>query len=172
MSGRFLFANALSLVAALFMCLAAVAGRRRLVYFYQSADCVFLLLAQLIFGYPSSALMLGLGAVRNLLVSRSRYSFRLMTVFLILTVALSAASGGIFSLSVLPLFATVLMTLAPIYAVGILSTKLFLMTTQLIWVIYSVLIFDIATAVSNSVAALLALASILQYALRKGRNEH
>ena len=170
--GRFIIANSLSLTAAFFMCLASMTGKRRRVYLYQFADCFFLMLAQLAFGYPASALMLAVGAVRNLLVSSAKYTKRLMTAFFILTVILSAISGGLFSISALALAATLLMTVAPIYARSLLSTKLFLLSTQLLWVIYSLEIFDMATAISNGIAAIFAFISVLKLALAARRAEH
>ena len=169
---RLLVANTLSLIAAFFMCLAAMTGKRRRVYLYQFADCAFLMLAQLFFGYPASAAVLAVGAVRNLLVSFAKYSRRLMVVFTVLTVSLSALSGGLFSVSVLALAATLVMTAAPVYARGLLSTKLFLLTTQLLWVIYSLVIFDFATAVSNGIAAVFAFASVIKLALNLHRAEN
>ena len=172
MQTRLLIANSISLLAAFFMCLAGMAAKRRRVYLYQFADCAFLMLAQIFFGYPASAVVLAVGAVRNLLVSFGKYSRRLMVAFAVLTVSLSAVSGGLFSISVLALGATLVMTAAPIYARSLFSTKLFLLTAQLLWVIYSLFIFDFATAVSNGIAAIFAFASVIKIALTLRHTEN
>ena len=160
---KIIVGNIISLVAAVFMCLSATAARRRTVYIFQLIECGVLMLAQLVFGYPAAAFALALGAVRNMLILLEKYSMPVMVsfVFLILSFAVLTIDGV--SVEILPIIATLIFTIGSYFARGVVETKIVFILMLVFWSVYSFIIRDFSTAVTNTVSAILALFAIITH---------
>ena len=69
---RIILANAVSAAAALFLGLASVEHRVGRMYFFQAAECMALLISQLILSQTSGAISMFFGIIRNLLLSKEK----------------------------------------------------------------------------------------------------
>lgn len=155
LTGRIALANGISLVAAVLMALSSVVRSRRAIFLCQCGESVVLAVSQLILGQTVGAISLLIGAARNLLIAEGRFGRRALCLFLLF--AFGAFATGIFTsgetpvlFALLPLIATVELTLVGYAAKEELSVKLGLLGTLLIWAIYGFLILDFATAFSNT----------------------
>ncbi len=79
----------------------------------------------------------------------------MMTVFLILTIVAGVLANTRGLVGLLPVFATVEYTICCHYIVGEKATKCSIFVNVLLWVIYSFLICDLSTAVSDTIVLLL-----------------
>ena len=149
---RIVIANAVSLCAAIFMCLSGLSKSRSRIFFFQFLECVALIVSQLIFIKVAGAISMGVGAVRNYLASKNKLTFPLMLVFFIAIGALGIAlnTGG--AIGLIPVFASLIFTLTSFYLKGVVATRIAVIFNLTLWVVYSVLIFDLVSAACNFIA--------------------
>ena len=111
--------------------------------------------------YAASASML-LSALRNWLVSREKYAKPVMFFFLIAGVIIGTAINVRGVLGLVPVIATAQYTLCCFYIKGVLATKYSIAVNLLMWVVYSFLILDFSTAISNAVVLILDIGVIIR----------
>ena len=85
--GRIIIGNCFSLVGSCFMAASCMTRSTRKIFFYQFLECVLVVIASFFFGSLSGAATMVLSAVRNLLVSRGKYSRRTMLTFCVLSLS-------------------------------------------------------------------------------------
>ena len=160
---QLIIGNIISLFAAVIMCFSATVQNRRRLYLLQALECGILLLAQLVFGYPSAALVLAIGGIRNIFILLDRYSLRAMLVFVgFIIISFSATfNGGI--VEILPLLATLIFTVGSYFAGGVVSTKLIFAIMLIFWSVYSFIIRDFPTGITNAVSAILAVSTAVAH---------
>ena len=122
---------------------------------FQLMDCLLLAIAQLIFGVPSGAVALFLGVLRNLCIILGRYNLFAMISFSCATLILCLVANSSGLLGAIPILATLLLTVGMYYARGIIATKTVIFINLILWSVYSFLIFDFATGISNAVSAII-----------------
>lgn len=157
---RLIFANALSLVGAVFLWLSCTTKNKGRVHFYQMLQCSVLVVSQLVFGRPSGAVAMGVACVRNGLKYLGIYNAPFTSVLLILTLALGVYfnTGGV--LGLVPVLAGSFFTVAVYRARSLRTLKISMIVLLSSWVIYSALIYDFVGLVSNGVALVLNLLTI------------
>lgn len=153
--GLLIIGNGISFVAAIFMVASCVVKRKRTIFLCQFLECALLAVASVFFGSLAGMATLVLSAIRNLLVANDRYTKPMMTVFLILTIVAGVLANTRGLVGLLPVFATVEYTICCHYIVGEKATKCSIFVNVLLWVIYSFLICDLSTAVSDTIVLLL-----------------
>lgn len=158
---QLIIGNIISLFAAVIMCFSAAAESRRRLYALQLLECGVLLVAQLVFGYPSAALVLAIGGIRNVFILLRRYNLRVMLFFvgLIIVSFVLTFDGGI--VEILPLLATLIFTVGSYTATGVVSTKLVFALMLIFWSVYSFIIRDFPTGITNAVSAILAVSTAI-----------
>ncbi len=109
-------------------------------------------MSQLVFGQFAGAAAMGIGALRNLFAYRGRYSLKLMLVCLVLTGAFGLFLNGQGLPGMIPVAASLLLTLSAYLFSDVIKLRLVLIATLAMWVIYALLIFDIVTALTNAAA--------------------
>ena len=160
---QLIIGNVISLFAAVIMCFSAVAHTRRRLYLLQLVECAVLMLAQLVFGYPSAALVLALGGVRNIFILYERYTLRAMCIFIgMIFISFSLTFGG-GAVELLPLAATLLFTVGAYFARGVVGTKIVFSGVLALWSVYSFIIRDFPTGVTNAVSAILSVATVVAH---------
>lgn len=165
-----LFANAISLLAALCLGASCIASHPKRIFLFQFSECVLLAGSQLLFGRPIGAMTLLIGAVRNLLVAYRRYNKGLMWAFVLISVCFPLLGEGMRAdvytraVDLLPVLATVQFTVFSYYAASESRIKLSILATLLLWTVYAFLIGDLATAISNAVLFVLDLVVLIRLA--------
>ncbi len=141
--------NVFSFAAAVFTSVSCISKSRRTVFFYQTLECLTLAIAQVVFWQLSSSIMLLVGAMRNSIVSRGRYTKGIMLAFVAITLVLGIAfnTGG--ALGYIPILTTVIYTFTCFYAKSFVALRISILINLSLWLFYSVLIFDISTTLSS-----------------------
>ena len=168
---RLLAGNVISFIAAVFMGVAAASKKRRTMFIFQMLDCLFLGVAQLVFGVPSAATVLFFGVLRNIAILKQKYSLFVMLSFLITTVIVGILSNASGLLGIIPIAATAIITVGCYFAKTHNGIKGVFMANLGLWTIYSVLIFDFVTATVNFISFILSAVSTIgkkkeKYAVR------
>lgn len=160
--GNIILGNLISLVAACFMAASCLARDNRRVFFCQFMECTILAASSVVFGSLSGAFTLTLSALRNLIVSRGKLTRPLMILFL-----LAAVVGGLLvntrgAVGLLPVIATAQYTVCSYCIRSVKGTKYSIFVNVLFWVVYSFLILDFSTGISDSVILCIDGAAILR----------
>ena len=158
---RILIGNCFSFAASVFMSLAAYTEGKRRMLIYQTVECVLLAVAQVIFGIPSGAAVLMLGALRNILMLRGNFGFGMMLCFSALAVIMGMLTNTSGLLGVIPIIATLVLTVGLYAAKASRAVKLVVLLNLLIWSVYSFIISDFATGISNGASALICLVTLI-----------
>ncbi len=108
---------------------------------------------------------MGIGAARNLFAYKEKYSPGVMAVCLALTGAFGLALNGRGLLGIIPVAASLFLTIAAYLFSDVIRLRLSLIVNLSMWIVYALLILDIATALTNT-AALVINAVILRKELR------
>ena len=146
-----LIGNIISFAAAVCMLWSTFSGTRKNIFLLQFFECALLAIATVFFGVYAGVAVLLLSAVRNLLVAKGLYTRPIMLVCLALTVILSLLANNRGFLGLIPMFATLQYTLCSHFVQSVKGTRLSILVNTLFWVVYSFLIRDFSTAVSDSV---------------------
>ena len=146
-----LIGNIISFGAAVCMLWSTFSRSRRSIFLLQFFECALLAAANVFFGVYAGVFVLLLSAVRNLLVAKNLYTKPVMGLFLLLTVILSFLTNNRGLLGLLPMLATLQYTVCSLAVTSVKGTRLSIFVNTLFWVVYSFLIYDFSTAVSDSV---------------------
>ena len=158
---RILRGNCFSFAASVFMSLAAYTKSRSGMLIYQTVDCFLLAAAQLIFGIPSSAVVLILAAFRNILMLKNRFGRIAVILFSSTAVAIGLLANNSGILGFIPIIATLVLTIGLYAFRSARMTKLVILLNLLLWSSYSFLISDFATGISNGASALICFITLL-----------
>lgn len=163
MPQRILIGNIISLSSSVFLFWGSITARRERVYLFGIFECTLLFIAQLFFGQGAAAVSLLIAAFRNFLLWLGKYtrSFSALIFILTLILGLLFNTGG--ALGLLPLIATLTLTVTSYYAKTYVKLKLSLFLNLSLWSIFSILIFDVSSSVINLTSAFLTVVSLLKY---------
>lgn len=150
-----LLGNFISFIGSCFMAGSCIVKDRSRVFFFQFIASGFMTASCLVLQAYTGAVSMLLCTVRNLLVSRGKYSRRTMLVFCVLSVALGLPANTRGLLGLLPIAATVQYTACSYYAATIKAVRWSVLVNVLLWTLYNLAVWDFSSAVSNSIMALL-----------------
>ena len=165
-----LIGNLISLVAAGFMAASCISQDNRRVFLYQSLECALIAVASVFFQSYAAVTTMILSALRNWFVAKNRYTRSVMIVFVIVTTVLGIAVNTRGLLGLMPVIATAEYAICCHYIRGVLATKYSILINVLLWVIYSFLVMDFSTAISDSVMLVLDTIVIIQ--MHRQRRKH
>ncbi len=154
--------NIISLVAALFMAASCCVNDHRKVFTYQAVECALICVASVFFGSWAGVTTMALSATRNYLVSRDKFSHNLMLLFLVLVVALGLLANNRGLMGLIPIVATVEYTICCHYVKGIKAVKCSIFVNTLMWVVYSFMIMDFSTGLTDLTVLVIDVVSILR----------
>ena len=157
-----LIGNLISLVAACFLAASCISRNNRRVFAFQCMESLTVAVSSLFFASYAASVSMLLSALRNWLVSREKYTRPVMLFFLIVGVILGIAINVRGWLGLVPVIATAQYTLCCFYVKGVLTTKYSIAVNLLMWVVYSFLILDFSTAISNAVVLILDIGVIVK----------
>ena len=159
---QILIGNLVSLVGACFLAASCISRNNRRVFGYQCMESVTIAISSLFFSAYAASVSMLLSALRNLLVSRGKYTRPVMFFFLIAGLIMGVAINVRGWLGLVPVIATAQYTLCCYYVKGVLTTKYSIAVNLLMWVVYSFLILDFSTAISNAIVLILDIGVIIK----------
>ncbi len=162
-----LLGNIISFFSALCMIFSCCSKDIKKVFIYQFGECFLLAVASCFFGTYSAVITLLLCALRNILIAYKKFTKPLMIIFLILVSisGLLVNNRGIIGL--LPVIATIEYTLCCYLITDLKGTKISILINLLIWIIYSFIVLDFSTAISDSVIAIIDIFAIIKLLNKK-----
>lgn len=154
--------NAISLVAAVLLAASCCVNQPRRIYLLQICTNLVLCLSSIVLGAWSGVVTLLLSSLRFYLIIRKKFNFPLMILFsaAVLLLGILANNRGLIGL--LPVIAGVQFTVCTYFAKKTKSIKLSILINISLWAVYSFLILDIVSGVSETVNALVCLISLLK----------
>lgn len=149
--------NALSFVAACFTVAASVSRKPKRIYLYQALQCLILAFADILFASPSGTVTLVLCVVRNLLIAYGKFSGKLCALFLVVLTVLGIFSNTRGAVGLIPVIATAVYTFVCFFVHQARTIKINMIVNLVLWTIYDLFIWDVVSAVTDSVSAVIAL---------------
>ena len=149
---RIVIGNLISLAASVFLCLGGLVRSKKNIYFFQFLECLFLIISQLVFLQIAGAVSMLFGAIRNLVAAKDGYSLQLM-VFTFISIGvfgIAMNTGGVIGL--IPVLASLFLTVTAYKLRDVIKIRIAVMINLLMWVVYSFIILDVVTGLTNTVA--------------------
>ena len=157
-----LIGNGISLIASIFLAISSCARERKNIYLFQILETGTYCVSSVFFKSWSGLSTLILSLIRNILVYTKHFREWHAYLFSVLVVVVGLMVNNRGFLGLLPLIATVELTLANYYARRVVFIKASLWINTVIWMIYSYLIFDFVAGIMQTVISVLGLISLLQ----------
>ena len=159
--------NLISLGASVFLAASCCAKREKRAYLLQAAESGTLCCSYLVFAAWAGLSTQALSVARNLLVVRGRYNARWMVCFTVLAAVLGLAVNDRGLLGLLPVAATVQLTLCSHFCRGIRQVKVSFLVNAVQWLVFSFSIGDVVNGCTQILIILLCAVSLF----RLGREE-
>lgn len=157
---QILLGNAISLVAAAFVAASCCVHDTRKVYLLQIGANLALALSSVVLGAWSGLVTLLLSSLRMLLILYNKYNRRQMIVFCVLTVAVGLWVNTRGLIGLLPIVATVQLTVQSYLAHDLYSVKLSITLNLLFGAIYCALILDFVSGVCDLINFILGVVAL------------
>lgn len=152
---QLILGNAISFFGAIFLCASCVVKTKRRLVILQLLQCIILTVAQIVFGKGSGAVSMSAAGIRNLIIASGHYNAAVMALVVAFTLAFGLYFNTAGYLGLLPIGAGVFYSAALYFAKDIYRLKIALALLLLTWTIYSALIFDVFGTISNALAGVL-----------------
>lgn len=149
-----LIGNLISALASVFLAISCVVNDKRKAYFCQLMESVFLVLSSVFFLAWVRLITQAMAVGRNYLVMNDKFTVRLMWAFTIVGTAIGLAVNTEGWLGLMPIAATIQLTLCNYYCRSLKATKWGFLVNVLIWGTYSFLILDFAYGAANVAIAI------------------
>ncbi len=157
---RIIIGNLISFSASLFLIASCIIREPKKVFVLQTFENIVLSISSAVLGSYAGISTLLIAAVKNALVAMGRFTFGLMVLFCIVltVVGLMVNNRGLIGL--IPIFATVSLTVCNYYTRDILAIKWSLLLNIALWSIYGFLIWDFALGTMQIITGIITLVSI------------
>ena len=154
--------NCISLGASICLAASCCAKSRESAYRLQAAESGVLCVSYLVFNAWAGLITQALSVIRNLLVVRGKYTARLMVVFTVLAVALGVAVNDRGLIGLLPVAATVQLTLCNHFCRTMVQVKLSFLVNAFQWLAFSFCIGDYVNTCTQVVVMTLCVVSLVR----------
>ena len=145
---------------------------KKKVYMMQVTENLILVVSSACFGSWSGISTLLVSTARNILLVKEKFDKRMMYLFIVLVTGCGIAVNNKGMIGLLPVLATVILTICNYYAREILAIKWSLFVNIMLWAVYFFAIWDVISGVTQVVIAVITLASIFQVKQRRMLHEH
>ena len=159
---RILLGNLISFLASLALTAGCLMKDPKKVYCMQVTENLILVVSSACFGSWSGISTLLVSTVRNMLLVKGRFDKRMMYLFIVLVTGCGLAVNNRGVIGLLPVLATVILTICNYYAREILAIKWSLFVNIVLWAVYFFAILDVISGITQVVIAVVTLASIWQ----------
>ncbi len=157
---RLILGNAASMLGALFLIMSSISPHRIRIYIFQLAECIFLIISQLLFMKPGAAVVLFIAIIRNLLLIKGKYSRQALIIISASTLLFGILFSDKSYISLLPVLAAFVYNFAAYRSESIVLLKLGLSLTLALWLVYSAAIFDVFGFAVNGISLVLNIVSL------------
>lgn len=157
-----LIGNIISFAAAIFLAASCVVRDRKQVFILQFMNCAVLALASYFFGSYAAISTLALCCVRNVFITKDRFTRPVMTVIVILVIICGVLTNNRGIVGLMPVFATVEYTMCCYFITNIKKTKISILLNELIWLVYSFIVQDYSTALTDVAVIIVDIVAILK----------
>lgn len=161
---NWMLGNLISLGASVFLAISCCARDHKRTYFFQAAESATLCVSSVFFAAWAGLSTQAVSVVRNALVMKGRFSTRWMMFFTVLVVVLGVAVNDRGMIGLLPVAATVQLTLCNHFCRTMPQIKGSFMVNAVLWVAYSLYIGDYVTGGTQVVMLCLTGVSIYRLA--------
>ena len=167
---RILIGNLISACASGCLAASCVVNDKKRAYFFQMMESLLLTVSACFFGVWSSMSTQAIGTVRNGLVMKEKFSTPLMILCTVLTTVIGVAVNNRGLIGLIPVAATVQLTLCNYFVKSLRGVKLSFLINVILWTIYSYCILDIAYGTASAVIGVLTVISLIRL-VRKEKTE-
>lgn len=169
---RIIIGNMISFLASIALTAGCLMKDPKKVYGMQVTENVILIVSSACFGSWSGISTLLVSTVRNILLVKGMFDKRMMYLFMILVTGCGLAVNNKGLIGLLPVLATVILTVCNYYAREIMAIKWSLFINIVLWAIYFFAILDVVSGITQVVIAVVTIASIFQLRLERRRSRH
>ena len=162
-----LIGNLISAAASVFLALSCVLNDRRRAYWCQLLESALLVVSSVFFGAWVRLITQALAVGRNALVIKDKLTVPLTAAFTAATVIIGLLVNTEGWLGLIPIGATVQLTLCNYYCRSMRSTKIGFLVNVVLWAAYSFCLLDYAYGVANTAIALASLLSLYRLIRRE-----
>ena len=162
MSERMLLGNLISFAASLALLAGCLMKEPKKVYAMQVTENLILVLSSAVFGSWSGISTLLISTARNVLLVKGYFDRKMMVLFSVLVAVCGLWVNNRGLIGLLPVAATVILTICNYYAKEICAVKWSLIVNLLLWGIYFFAIRDVASGVTQMVVLAVTLGSVVR----------
>lgn len=151
-------ANIIALIAAILMVYSGIIKKKSKILFIQTIQCGLSIISNILLGGISGAIINGVSCIRNILFYKNKLNTFIKIIISIITIIITIKFNNLKFIGLLPLIST-LSYLWLMNTKNIISFKLLIMFTMLLWAIYDFsiksytsTIFDIGTFITNFIS--------------------
>lgn len=168
---RIIIGNMISFLASIALTAGCLMKDPKKVYGMQVTENVILIVSSACFGSWSGISTLLVSTVRNILLVKGMFDKRMMYLFMILVTGCGLAVNNKGLIGLLPVLATVILTVCNYYAREIMAIKWSLFINIVLWAIYFFAILDVVSGITQVVIAVVTIASIFQLRLERKKTK-
>lgn len=161
--------NAISFFAGIFLIISYSVNDPKKVYKYQFFNAFILAISAVFFFSWTMVVTMLIAASRNTLVYYDRFTRNWSIVFLIIAVVFGGYINTLGFIGLLPIIATIEITLCNYLLKEIKSIKMGFILNSLIYIVYFFIIFDLASVAMESITVLIGFSSLI-YLLRSEKH--
>ena len=154
--------NIISFISAAFLAVSCVVKNRKHIFILQFLNCAILAIASYFFGSYAAISTLILCCIRNIFIAKDKYTAKVMTVILVLVIVLGLLTNNRGLIGLLPVMATVEYTICCYLIKDVHKTRISIFVNETIWVIYSLLVLDFSTALTDIIVIAVDLAVLFK----------
>ena len=157
---RIIIGNLISFSSSLFLIASCIIREPKKVFVLQTMENIVLSVSSAVLGSYAGISTLLIAAVKNALVAMGRFSFGLMIIFCIVLTAVGLMINNRGIIGLIPIFATVSLTVCNYYTKDILAIKWSLLINIALWSVYGFLIYDFALGTMQIITGIITFISI------------
>lgn len=154
--------NIISFVAGIFIILSMWVNDEKQAYKYQFWNAFILMISSVFFLSWTGVTTMAIAASRNAMVYKDRLTINWTIFFIVISIVLGLLVNTMGFIGILPIIAIVQITLCNYYLKSIKPIKISFIVNSAIYIVYFVAIFDISSAVIESITALVGLVALLR----------
>lgn len=154
--------NVISLIAGIFIILSMWVNDEKQAYKYQFWNAFILMISSVFFLSWTGVTTMAIAASRNAMVYKDMLTFNWTVVFIIVSIILGFLVNTMGFVGILPIIAIVQITLCNYYLKSIKTIKTSFIINSAIYIIYFIAIFDISSAVIESITAIVGLIALVR----------
>lgn len=158
---KIIIGNIISFFSSASSMLGCCSKSRKNMFLFQVGECTLLAIASVFFESYAAIAALLLSAVRNSLVARDKFTMPMFCTFLVLLPVLGIITNNRGIVGLLPVLATIQYTVCCYFVKSAKYMRFAILANSICWVVYSLIICDFSTALSDSIVAFTDLGAII-----------